>query len=180
MTSRLLPIWRVPHSNFGLPLRVLTRYSEQMKNFLPAVLALALLSVSAHAATRADEAAFVATYKKALEAGDAKTLEGFLYTKGAPPQIAEFFRMMVTMPIPPGSKVTSVELVTPTADEAAKLNTPKSMPDGNTYKLPLAPYKQIVITVESKDGSSSGTGTSKLPVAEKDGKLVIPVPVPEK
>ena len=120
------------------------------------------------------------SYKTAVEAGDKKTLTSLLYTVGAPPEIVEFFKMMVTMPLPPGSKITSVELVTPTPEEAAKLNEPQTMPDGKKFKLPLEPYKQLVITGESTGANGSGKGTSKMPVAEKDGQIVIPVPVAEK
>lgn len=151
-----------------------------MKNTALLLLATLCLSIPLQAATPAQEKEFVDSYKTAMEAADKKTLTSFLYTVGAPPEIVEFFKMMVTMPLPPGSKITSVELVTPTPEEAAKLKEPKTMPDGKKFKLPLEPYKQLVITVESTGANGSGKGTSKMPVAEKDGKIVIPVPVAEK
>ncbi len=151
-----------------------------MKNPVLPILAAVCLSLPAHAATPAQEKEFMDSYKTAVEAGDKKTLTSLLYTVGAPPEIVEFFKMMVTMPLPPGSKITSVELVTPTPEEAAKLNEPQTMPDGKKFKLPLEPYKQLVITVESTGANGSGKGTSKMPVAEKDGQIVIPVPVAEK
>jgi len=151
-----------------------------MKYPVLALLASLCLSLSARAATPEQEKAFLDSYKTAVETGDKKTLTSFLYTVGAPADIVEFFKMMVTMPLPPDSKITSVELVKPTPEEAAKLNEPQTMPDGKKFKLPLEPYKQLVVTVESKGASGSGKGTSKMPVAEKDGKIVIPVPVPAK
>lgn len=54
------------------------------------------------------------------------------------------------------------------------------MPDGKTYKMPIKPIKQLVVKMETKSESGSSSSTSKSPVAEKGGKLVIPVPVPLK
>jgi len=136
-----------------------------------------VLSVSLHAATPEQEKTFLDNYRKALESNDTKSLSANLYTVGAPPKLAEFFTMMVTLPIPPGSKLSSVELVTPSPEELTKMNEPKAMPDGQTYVMPLKPIKQLVITVENSDPTRAGKNTSKLPIAEKDGKLVIPVPV---
>ena len=77
----------------------------------------------------------------------------------------------------PGAKVVSIELVKPTAEEEVKLNAPMMMPDGKTYKMPVKPFKQLVIKLETKSENGSSSSTSKSPVAEKGGKLVIPVPV---
>ena len=90
----------------------------------------------------------------------------------------EFFKMMQA--IDPGSKIVKIELVAPSAEEAAKLNKPMEMPDGKTYKMPVKIYKQLVISTETKDASGSSKGQSKAPVAEVNGKLVVPVPVPAK
>lgn len=130
------------------------------------------------AATPAQEKAFVDSYRKALEAGDAQALAAFLYTEGAQPEQIEFFKMMQT--INPGAKVASIELVTPSAADAEKFNKPMTMPDGKAYVLGLKPTKQLVIVSETKDANGSSKSTSKSPVAEKNGKLVIPVPVPAK
>jgi hypothetical protein len=54
------------------------------------------------------------------------------------------------------------------------------MPDGKTYRMPFNPSKQLVIVTEQKSDSGSSTSTTRKPVGEKDGKLVIPVPVPAK
>lgn len=137
-----------------------------------------LLSLFAEAATPEQEKAFVENYKKALETGNEKALAAFLYTEGAEAEQIEFFKMMMTLEA--GSKITSIELVTPSAEDAEKFNKPMTMPDGKSYKMPIKPYKQLVVVSETKSESGSGKSTSKSPVAEKDGKLVIPVPVPVK
>ena len=143
-----------------------------------AIIALSFAFTPAHGATPEQEKAFVAAYKKALESGDKEALAGFLYTEGAQPEQIEFFKMMQQSNI--GSKVSSIELVTPTAAEAERFNKPMMMPDGKSYVMGLKPTKQLVIVSETKTGDSSSKSTSKSPVAEKNGKLVIPVPVPAK
>jgi hypothetical protein len=90
----------------------------------------------------------------------------------------EFFTMMQGANA--GQKVTSIELVTPSKEDMAKFNKPMEMPDGKKYKMPFAPTKQLVVVIEKKDGDGSSKSTSKSPVGEKNGKLVIPVPVPAK
>ena len=66
-----------------------------MKQIIPSSLALAfLLAAHAIAATPEQEKTFVESYKKALEANDAKALAAFLYTEGAKPEQIEFFKMM--------------------------------------------------------------------------------------
>ena len=147
-----------------------------MKHIVIALLAIATVSV--RAATPAEEKAFVEKYKKAFEAGDTKTLESFLFTEGAAGEALEFFKMMMLGDA--GQKVSSIELITPTAEQLKKLNEPMEMPDGKKYKMAVQPVKQLVVVVEQKDANGSGTSTHKAPVAEKGGKLVIPVPVPVK
>ncbi|MEQ1861818.1 MAG: hypothetical protein ABMA13_18015 [Chthoniobacteraceae bacterium] len=139
---------------------------------------LAALSLAAHAATPEQEKAFVESYKKALEANDTKALAAFLSTDGAAADTIEFFTMMQAMNA--GQKVASIELVTPTAAELAKFNKPMEMPDGKKYVMPFPPTRQLVIVIEQKGSEGSGKSTSKSPVGEKNGKLVIPVPVPAK
>jgi hypothetical protein len=78
--------------------------------------------------------------------------------------------------VDPGAKITSIELTVPTAEEMAKFNKPMTMPDGKTYVMPVKPTKQLVIKAESKSASGSGTSSSKSPVAEVKGKLVIRFP----
>lgn len=150
-----------------------------MKRLIPfLIITITLSFLSTQAATPAQEKAFVDSYKKALEAGDKKALAAFLYTKGAQPEEIEFTMMMQSMSF--GGKITSIELVTPSAADAAKFNEPMTMPDGKALVLNLKPTRQLVIASETKNANESSKGTSKVPVAEKDGKLVIPVPVSAK
>ncbi len=149
-----------------------------MKKLFPLSLALLVLSIPSMAATPEQEKAFVESYKKALETNDTKALAGFLYTEGAAKETIEFFTMMQNMNA--GKKPTSIELVTPTAEEKVKFAKPMEMPDGKKYKMPFTPSKQLVVTYEEKSADGSSSSTSKSPVGEKNGKLVIPVPVPVK
>lgn len=139
---------------------------------------IAVIAFAAQAATPEQEKAFVESYKKALVAKDTAALKAFLHTGGANAETIEFFSMMQETAA--GKPGVSVELVTPTKEEMAKFNKPMEMPDGKKYKLPFAPTKQLVVTIEEKDGDSVSKSTSKSPVGEKNGKLVIPVPVPAK
>jgi hypothetical protein len=147
-----------------------------MKRLVLLTLILCASISAAPAATPEQEKTFVAAYKKAFEANDTKALEAFLFTKGAQAETLDFFKMMQSAEA--GKKIARIELVTPDAKQLAKLNQPMEMPDGKLYKMPITPKKQLVIVIEEKDGDSTGTSTSMLPVAEKDGQLVIPVPVP--
>jgi hypothetical protein len=150
-----------------------------MKYLIPVlIIALTLPFSAGQAATPAQEKAFVEAYKKAFEAGDKKALSGFLYTEGAGAEQIEFFQMMQMMD--PGAKVSSIQLVTPSAEDAKEFNEPMTMPDGKSFVLGLKPTKQLVIVSETKNANGSSKSTSKVPVAEKNGKLVIPVPVPAK
>jgi hypothetical protein len=150
-----------------------------MKRSILLITALAAFTAfQARAATPEQEKAFVDSYRKALEAKDEKALAGFLYTQGADAETIDFFKMMQA--IDPGAKIVSIELVKPTAAEEAKFNEPMVMPDGKKYKLPLKPFKRLVVKTEIKDATGSGSSSSGSPVAEKGGKLVIPVPVPVK
>jgi hypothetical protein len=121
------------------------------------------------------EQAFVSTFRQALEKHDTKTIDSLLLMEGTPAEIVEFFKMM--MDLPAGMKIESVELVTPSAEEAAKYDKAMEMPDGKNYKLPITPTKQLVIIMKEEASTGSSTSKSTLPVAEKGGKLVIPLPV---
>ena len=149
-----------------------------MKHFASFITAALAIAMPLLAATPEQEKAFVDSYKKALEAGDKKALAAFLYTEGAQTEQIEFFKMM--QEVEPGAKVASIELVTPSAADAEKFNKPMTMPDGKSYVMGLQPTKQLVGVFEKKDGDSSSKSTRKSPVAEKNGKLVIPVPAPAK
>ena len=98
-----------------------------MKHLIPLlIITITLVFFSIQAATPAQEKAFVDAYKKALEAGDKKALAAFLYTNGAQPDEIEFTMMMQSMSF--GGKISSIELVTPSAADAAKFNEPMMPP----------------------------------------------------
>ena len=149
-----------------------------MKTVLTSFAAIAAITVSAFSATPEQEKAFVESYKKAFEAKDEKALAAFLYAKGAEVGTIGFFSMMQLADA--GKPITSIELVTPTPEEAAKYNKAMPMPDGGMYKMPVKPIKKLVIVIEEKSADGSSKSTHSNPVAEIDGKLVIPVPVPAK
>lgn len=147
---------------------------------LRTLIALASLtfSAAAHSATPEQEKAFVESYRKAFETKDEAALKAFLYTEGAPAEIVAMFTRMALDQA--GEKISSIELVTPSKEDAARFNEPMEMPDGKTYKMPFPPTKQLVIVVERKTENENSKSTSKKPVGEKNGKLVIPVPVEAK
>jgi hypothetical protein len=124
------------------------------------------------------EKEFTDKYKTAFEANDSATLESFLYTKGADPTVLEFYKMMIGQGA--GGKISKIELVELSADDAKKAEKIQDGPGAIKLKLPLKPTKKLKITVETKDSNGSSSSTSESFVAEKDGKLVIPVPVAAK
>jgi hypothetical protein len=128
------------------------------------------------AATTEQEKAFTDKYKTAFEGKDTATLESFLYTQGADPEILGFYKMMQSGDA--GAKISTIELVALTPEDMKKVTTPMDSPGGGKVCLPLKPTKKLVIKVEKKDGSGSSSSTSESFVAEKDGKFVIPVPGP--
>ncbi len=137
------------------------------------MLLLALVPIFGFAATPAQEKAFVDAYKKAFEAKDAKTLNSFLYTKGADPQATEFYKMMMTSDM--GAKITSIQLAD--LDESDKKRAQGGPgPNGKPMKFTLTPTKKLVIKSEMKDANGSSSSSSEVFVAESDGKLVIPTP----
>lgn len=149
-----------------------------MKTILMTAAVIAAITLTAFPATPEQEKAFVESYKKAFEAGDEKALAAFLYTKGAEVGTIGFFSMMQLAEA--GKPVTSIELVTPTPEEAARYDKAMPMPDGGMFKMPVKPVKKLVIVIEEKSGDGSSKSTHSSPVAEIDGKLLIPVPVPAK
>lgn len=128
------------------------------------------------AGTPAQEKAFTEKYKTAFEAKDTATLESFLYTTGADPGIVEFYKMMMSGEA--GSKISKIELVDLTADEAKKAGEPQEGPGGKKACLTLKPSKKLVVAIETKDANGTSSSTSQNMIAEKDGKFVIPVPGP--
>ncbi|MEP6698100.1 MAG: hypothetical protein ABJB09_00070 [Verrucomicrobiota bacterium] len=138
-----------------------------------------LLTVAAAPSLRAgpaEEKAFTDKYKTAFEAKDTATLESFLYTQGADPEIVGFFKMMQSGEA--GGKISKIELVNLSPEEAAKAAASQDSPSGGKVCLTLKPTKKLVIAIEKKDENGSSSSTSENMVAEKDGKFVIPVPGP--
>jgi hypothetical protein len=133
-------------------------------------------SLSLHAGTSPQEKAFVDKYKTAFEGKDTATLESFLYTQGADAAILGFYKMMQSGEA--GEKISSIELVDLTPDDAKKAATPMDSPTGGKVCLTLKPTKKLIIKVEKKDANGSSTSTSENFIAEKDGKFLIPVPGP--
>jgi hypothetical protein len=134
---------------------------------------------SAHTApgsSATGEQAFLSAYRKALESSDTKTLDSFLLADGTPAEVVEFFKMMRDIPV--GTTLVDVKLETPTAEEVEKFSSAMPMPDGKSYKLSVVPTKKLVVTMKEDSPQAKSTSTSTLPVAEKDGKFIIPLPVP--
>ena len=134
------------------------------------------LSVSLHAGTSPQEKAFTDKYKTAFEGKDTTTLESFLYTQGSDPEILGFYKMMQSGEA--GAKISTIELVDLTPEDAKKAGTPMDSPTRGKVCLTLKPTKKLIIKVEKKDANGSSTSTSENFIAEKDGKFVIPVPGP--
>ena len=137
------------------------------------IVAICLGAVSLHAGT-AEEKAFVDKYKTAFEAGDKATLESFLYTKGANPMVLDFYKTMMTAEV--GGKISKIELVDLTPEDAKKAEGIQDGPGGEKMQMSLKPTKKLKIAVDKKDGESTSSSTSESFVAMKDGKFVIPVP----
>ena len=134
------------------------------------------VSLSLRAGTPAQEKVFTDKYKTAFEAKDTTTLESFLYTQGADPEILGFYKMMQSSDA--GGKISKIELIDLTPEDVKKAATPMDSPTGGKVCLTLKPTKKLIIATESKDASSSSTSKSENFIAEKDGKFVIPVPGP--
>ena len=134
------------------------------------------VALSLRGGTPAQEKAFTDKYKTAFEAKDTATLESFLYTQGADPEILGFYKMMQSGDA--GGKISKIELVDLTPEDAKKAATPMDSPTGGKVCLTLKPTKKMIISTEKKDDSGSSTSKSENFIAEKDGKFVIPVPGP--
>ena len=135
-----------------------------------------MASLSLHAGSSAQEKAFTDKYKTAFEGKDTTTLESFLYTQGADQAILGFYKMMQSGEA--GAKISTIELVDLTPEDAKKAATPMDSPTGGKVCLTLKPTKKLIIKIEKKDANGSSTSTSENFIAEKDGKFVIPVPGP--
>ena len=145
-----------------------------MKTLLSVICLASVATICCHAGS-AEDKAFTDKYKTAFESKDTKTLESFLYTTGSDPGALEFYKMMMTGEA--GSKIAGIELAALTPDEMKKAGEPQEGPGGKMC-LTLKPTKKLTIKVEQKDANGSSTSSSTSFVAEKDGKLVIPVPGP--
>src|ERR671937_134669 len=147
-----------------------------MKTSILVCALIAAISVSLQAGTSPQEKAFTDKYKSAFEGKDTATLESFLYTQGADPAILGFYKMMQSGEA--GEKISSIELVDLTPEDAKKAATPMDSPTGGKVCLTLKPTKKLIIKIEKKDANGSSTSTSEDFIAEKDGIFVIPVPGP--
>jgi hypothetical protein len=137
---------------------------------------LSVASISTWAGTPEQEKGFVDKYKAAFESKDTATLESFLYTQGADAQVLGFYKMMQSSEA--GGKISKIELVNLTPEDAKKAAMPQDSPSGGKLCLTLKPSKKLVVTTETKDANGSSSGTTTNFIAEKDGKFVIPVPGP--
>ena len=142
---------------------------------LLSVVCLVFVTITFCRSGSAEDKAFTDKYKTAFESKDSKTLESFLYTTGSDPGVLEFYKMMMTAEA--GSKIASIELVALTPDEMKKAGEPQEGPGGKMC-LTLKPTKKLQVKIEQKDANGSSTSSSTSFVAEKDRKLVIPVPGP--
>jgi hypothetical protein len=145
------------------------------KLLLAALLAISV-ATALQAGTPAQDKEFVDKYKAAFEKGDKATLESFLYTKDAHPMALEFYKMMQSEGAGT-KKISTIELIDLTPDEAKKAAEVETGPDGSKVQMPLKPTKKLKISYETKEDTGSFTGSTTNLVAEKDGKYVIPVPI---
>ena len=148
------------------------RKSIEIPSLLCALLSIIMLPVAF--GTPEQEKAFTAKYKKAFEGKDTATLESFLYTQGADPEIVGFYKMMQSAQA--GEKISNIELIALTPDDVKKVNTPMESGKGGKVCLPLKPTKKLVIKIDKKDANGSSTSSTENFIAEKNGKFVIPVP----
>ena len=96
------------------------------------------------AGTPEDEKAFMAKYKAAYEAKDTVTLYSFLYTEKANPMALGFYKMMMSNGA--GGKISKIELVDLTPEEAKEAAGIQDGPGGIKTRLPLKPTKKLKIS----------------------------------
>src|ERR1700693_771086 len=145
-----------------------------MKTLLSVICLLTVATAFCRAGS-AEDKAFTDKYKTAFESKDTKALESFLYTTCSDPGALDYYKMMMTGEA--GSKIASIELAALTPDEMKKAGGPQEGPGGKMC-LTLKPTKKLTIKVEQKDANGSATSSSTSFVAEKNRKLMIPVPGP--
>lgn len=143
------------------------------------LIAAGFIAYGAVAATPEQEKEFTDKYKTAFEAKDVATLESLLYTKDAEPAVLEFYKSMLAEGA--GSKISKIELVELSPDDVKQAENLDDGPGGEKLRMPLKPTKKLTVTIQTSDGNgNSSSDSNESFVAEKDGKLVIPVPVPGK
>lgn len=81
------------------------------------------------------------------------------------------------MGVSAGHKISTIELVDLSPDEAREAAAVQEGPGGIKTRLPLKPTKKLRIKVEIKEDDNSSSTSNEAFVAKKDGKLLIPVPV---
>jgi hypothetical protein len=99
-------------------------------------------SLSLVAGTSSQEKAFTDKYKTAFEGKDTAALESFLYTQGADPAILGFYKMMQSGEA--GEKISKIELVDLTLEDAQKAAAPQDSPTGGKVCLTLKPCARAV------------------------------------
>ena len=142
------------------------------------VVAVCLGATSLRAGSPEQDKAFIDKYRTAFEGNDKATLQSFLYTQGANPTVLEFYKMMQTDGA--GGKVSKIELVDLSPDDAKKAEAVMDGPGGQKIRLPLKPTKKLILVVEQKTADSSTKTSSESFIAEVNGKYVIPVPTTAK
>src|SRR6266478_4947152 len=110
-----------------------------MKSLLLITTLLMIPGLFARAVNAEQEKSFVERYKTALEANDSATLQSVLYTTGADPMIVGFYKMMQTGGT--GDKVSKIDLVDLTPDDATKATALQDPPNGGKVYLNLKPTK---------------------------------------
>src|SRR5213593_1658385 len=95
------------------------------------------------AGTPEQEKAFADKYKTAFEGKDTAALESFLYTQGADPEIVGFYKMMQSGEA--GEKISKIDLVDLTPEDAKKAAAPQDSPTGGKVCLTVKPIKKLVI-----------------------------------
>ncbi len=142
------------------------------------LLALCFGATALRAGTPEQEKAFTDKYKSAYEAKDMATLYSFLYSENANTMALGFYKMMMSSSA--GHKISRIDLVNLTPEEAKEAAAVQDGPGGIKTRLPLTPTKKLKIVVETNEGDNKSSSTTENFIAEKDGKFVIPVPVTAK
>lgn len=128
------------------------------------------------ASTKADPQLFADTYLHALKSNDTPKLDSMMLTDGVPAETLEHYKKLREESA--AGTAMSVEVIAVTQAELDKFAAEEKMPDGKMYKMPMAPSHIMKITPETKGTSGEGTGSSSLPIGEKDGRFFILLRVP--